>query len=161
MDAENLIWVVIFVIYVVSVIAKRLRGAAKPTDGAPAPRVPRLAEKIEAWLGQVRRELEAAAKKPVSPPAGWEQVAPPREDWAEEAPEPAADAAPPAPKRVMARKPKPPVRKAPPQAPAPAVVSVKRRVDDFSSLEVQDLRRAVIWSEILGPPLALRERQEF
>lgn len=159
MDTENLIWIFIFGIYILSVIAKRLRASAKPKDSVPSPRPSGLRKKFEDWLDKIRQELEAASQKPSSGPTGWDQVAPSQDDWIDEEPEPAAVAAPPSPKKIMARKSKLSVRQEPPQA--PSSVSVKRGVDDFSSLEVQDLRRAVIWSEILGPPLALRERKGF
>jgi hypothetical protein len=149
MKFEHLIWIVIFIFYVVSIIIKKGRAASKTGGKATPKKLPEWKEKLNQFLSQVQQTTQQG-KPPDDPELTLEELS-------FEEIEPAAEK-PPAPKR----KPSPPKRKpalvkADIKSPQPAVPAKKIRPIDLA-FGIQDLRKAVIWSEILAPPLALRDQ---
>jgi hypothetical protein len=154
MKTENLIWVLIFLVYIVSVILKKARagskdgkvGAAKSRSGWKA--------KLDQYLTRIKQEMEASKREGPGADTVWEELMQSEEDPLQPAREETI-----------------PVRKAPliKEAPAPIIESVIKKVAAGSTVSadragsndlsfgVQDLRRAVVWSEILAPPIALRD----
>jgi hypothetical protein len=151
MKFEHLIWIVLFLFYVVSIIIKRGRAAQK-TSGKTAPKkLPEWKEKLNKFLSQVQQA--AGQEKPLEDPGLI------LEELSFEEIEPAVEK-PPAPKRKpLVPKRKPALVKAESKSPEPAFAAKKTRPNDLA-FGIQDLRKAVIWSEILAPPLALRDKKE-
>ena len=149
MEFEYLIWIIFFLVYVVWTVLKRARTGSKA--GGKGIIGGEWRAKIDGFLAKAQQELKAARQETLEKKTGWEEILP-SED---KKPKPMPQRISPAPKK------KP--------APAEAVVettkptvSEKEKVTKDSVYGTQDLRKAVIWSEILAPPLALRdEYREF
>ena len=143
MKFENLIWIVIFLVYVVSIIFKKMRAASKAGEKEIVKKRPEWKEKLEQFVSQVQqmaRQEDAPddlgqIRKEISDERIMEAV--------EEPPLPE-----PKPVRVKAR--------AKRIKPAVSKKEIQSRDLEFG---IEDLRKAVIWSEILAPPLALRKRE--
>ena len=170
MDFESLIWAVIFLIYIASVVLKRIRSSSKAKKKAAATTRTGWKEKLTKFqrqiqdmfsdfMKQMQQEVEAAKKKDSEKETGWEKLLPPKDDE----PEPVAeqielmDVSPDRPRKIVgeeiafrwedaAEKKEP-------------VVPEKEPLAKDLPYGIQDLRRAVIWSEILAPPVALREER--
>ncbi len=139
-------------------------------------------DKFGGFFNQIQQEVESAKQEDSKKETGWEKFLPPKDDE----PEPAAkitemmDVSPkpfrrmvredatfqdvePMRQEVIVQRKAQPVKTAPAFKPKPSVlkdvVEKKEPVDSEKGLAygIQDLRRAVIWSEILAPPLALRD----
>ena len=182
MDFESFIWIIIFLIYVASVIYKRTRSASKAKKSVsvkkPSGWMEKLIEfqtqfqkKAGGFLAEIQREMEAAKLKDSKQETGWEKFLPPTDEEPilvakeDDSPEPI-------PKKIktdVAPKVAEPIRKKtgfqkirrPLQAtPSTEIMpSEKKDVAEKKDipLEIKDLKRAVIWAEILAPPLALRD----
>jgi hypothetical protein len=157
MKFEHLIWIIIFLVYLVTVIFKRVSTASKIGGQGIAKRRPEWREKLDNFLSQARKELEITKQEDSNKDTGWEKVLPREEDdletiW-EEIPLQTAG-------QVIEKTPspeiKPAVVKADAESIAPAVSGKEIQSNDLG-FGIQDLRKAVIWSEILAPPLALRD----
>ena len=142
MKFENLIWIIIFLVYVVWLIIKKVRAASKTSEQGVAKRLPEWKEKLNKFMSQVQQM--AAEGEPL------EDLGPIREEISSERIEPAIEK-PPLPKI------KPALVKADAESAEPAV-SGKEILPKDLEFGIQDLRKAVIWSEILAPPLALRDK---
>ena len=156
MKFESLIWVVIFLIYVLSIIIKRMRAASK-TENKGAHR-PDWRKKLDEFLAKARQEMNASTQEGPVQETDWERFLPQEDDAAE----PLRDEPPPqkivkVKEKTPAPKIKPTPVKAAAKSPAP-VVSEKKIPSKGLASGTEDLRKAVIWSEILAPPLALRDR---
>ena len=142
MKFENLIWVILFLVYMVFIFLKKTRAASKSEGGGVGKSRTGLKGKLDEFLSRIKAEIEAAN------PKGSDDVKPVLYESPPERIEPVID--------------KKPVLKVKP-APARAVSkSIKPVVDGKKTLPgleygIRDLRKAVIWSEILAPPLALRD----
>ena len=142
MKFENLIWVILFLVYMVFIFLKKTRAASKSEAGGVGKSRTGLKGKLDEFLSRIKAEIEAAN------PKGSDDVKPVLYESPPERIEPVID--------------KKPVLKVKP-APARAVSkSIKPVVDGKKTLPgleygIRDLRKAVIWSEILAPPLALRD----
>lgn len=143
MKSENLIWIVIFLVYVVFIIFKKMRAASETGEKGIAKRAPAWKEKLDQFMSQVQQMARQ-----------------------EDAPEDLGQIR----QEIAAERIKEAVEKPPLPEPKPVVVKARaERIEEAVSgrkmlsaeLEfgIQNLRKAVIWSEILAPPLALRKRE--
>ena len=157
MKSGNLIWIIIFLVYVVTVILKRVYAASKTGDQGIAKRRPEWREKLDKFLSQARQDLEITTQEDSNKETGWEELLPQEEDdletIREEIPSQRTG-------RVLEKtsspKIKPALVKAHTESIEPAV-SGKEILPKDLEFGIRDLRKAVIWSEILAPPLALRD----
>jgi F0F1-type ATP synthase membrane subunit b/b' len=63
MKFEHLIWIIIFLVYLVTVILKRVYAASKTGDLGIAKRRSEWREKLDKYLSQARQELEIAKQE--------------------------------------------------------------------------------------------------
>ena len=141
MKFEHLIWIIIFLVFVVSVIIKKVRAASKTSEKGIAKRLPEWKEKLNKFMSQIQQMTREGDP--------LEDLGPIREEISSERIEQAIEK-PPLPKI------KPALVKADAESGEPAV-SGKEILPKYLEFGIQDLRKAVIWSEILAPPLALRD----
>ena len=141
MKFEHLIWIIIFLVFVVSVIIKKVRAASKTSEKGIAKRLPEWKEKLNKFMSQVQQMAKEGDT--------LEDLGPTRKEISSERIEQAIEK-PPLPKI------KPALVKADAESIEPAV-SGKEILPKDLEFGIQDLRKAVIWSEILAPPLALRD----
>jgi len=142
MKFEHLIWIIIFLVFVMFVILKKVRAAPKTSEKGIAKRLPEWKEKLNKFMSQVQQM--AREGEPL------EDLGPIRKEISSERIEQAIEK-PPLPKI------KPALVKADAESIEPAV-SGKEILPKDLEFGIQDLRKAVIWSEILAPPLALRDK---
>jgi len=143
MNFEDLIWIILFLVYVVWVIIKKVRAASKTSEKGIAKRLPKWKERLNKFMSQVQqmdREGDTL-----------EDLGLIRKEISSERIEQAIEK-PPLPKI------KPALVKADAESIEPAV-SGKEILPKDLEFGIQDLRKAVIWSEILAPPLALRDEE--
>ena len=169
MDFESLIWIIIFLVYVASVIIKKVSAASKTGEERPAKKRPEWKEKLSKFMSQVKQEIEATKQEDLKKESGWERFLPREDDELElamedvtlEDLEPIRKETPPERVvQVLKKTPSPKIKPAPVKVVAESIepaVSEKEIRPKGLAYGVQDLRRAVIWSEILAPPLALRD----
>ena len=142
MKFEHLIWIIIFLVFVVSVILKKVRAASKTSEKGIAKRLPEWKEKLNKFRSQVQQMAREGDT--------LEDLGPIRKEISSKRIEQAIEK-PPLPKI------KPALVKADAETIEPAV-SGKEILPKDLEFGIQDLRKAVIWSEILAPPLALRDK---
>ena len=157
MKFEHLIWIIIFLVYVVSRVLKRVSAASKTGGQGIAKRRPEWREKLDNFLSQARQELEIAKQEDSIKETGWEEILPQVEDdletIREEIPSQKTE---PVPEKTPFPEIKPALVKADAEG-IESAVSGKEILSNDLAFGIQDLRKAVIWSEILAPPLALRD----
>ena len=141
MEFENLIWFIIFLVFVVRVFLKKVRVASKASEKGVAKKLPEWKEKLNKFISQVQQMAEERDTP--------EDLGAMREEISSERIE-QAKVKPPLPKI------KPSLEKADAESIEPAVLGTKIPRTELG-FGIQDLRKAVIWSEILAPPLALRD----
>ena len=142
MKFENLIWIIIFLVYVVWLIIKKVRAASKTSEKRVAKRLPEWKEKLNKFMSQIQQM--AREGEPL------EDLGPIRKEISSERIE-----------QVIEKPPLPKIKPALVKADAESiepVVSGKEILPKDLEFGIQDLRKAVIWSEILAPPLALRDK---
>ena len=165
---DDIITLIIVIITVVSAITS-IRSKQKPKSGAKQAPGGELGTKLKAFFAEVQRGFEEQTSKSPSGASRWERLqnagqskAPPARSYElspddlelEEEKPPAAPARRMQQHRPAGTRPKP--EAAPPVHPAhgpcaPEPLAVKGApCPEF-------LQRAVVWSEILGPPVALRD----
>ena len=142
MKFENLIWIIIFLVYVVWLIIKKVRAASKTSEKRVAKRPPEWKEKLNKFMSQVQ-QMAGEGDTPEDLGLIRKEISSERIKQAIEKP--------PLPKI------KPALVKADAESLDPAV-SGKEILPKDLEFGIQDLRKAVIWSEILAPPLALRDK---
>src|SRR5210317_759235 len=142
MKFEHFIWLIIFLGFVVSVIFKKVRAASKTSEKESAKRLPEWKEKLNKFMSQVQQMAGEGDT--------LEDLGPIQKEISSERIEQAIEK-PPLPKI------KPALVKADAESAEPAV-SEKEILPKDLEFGIQDLRKAVIWSEILAPPLALRDK---
>jgi len=150
MDFGYLIWIIIILVYIASFILKRMRAASKTVEKGIAKGPPEWKVKLDKYLAQTRQEQEIAKQEDSGEETGWAQVLPKEDDMPALAmEETGAMAISPAPARKVTR-----------ERVVPGDLKPARKKISPKGLTygIQDLRRAVIWSEILAPPLALRDK---
>ena len=155
MKFEYLIWIIIFLVYMVFIFLKKSRAALKSEEMGGGGSRTGLQGKLNKFLSRIKAEIEAANPKGSDEETGWEAVLPQEEDV-----KPARDESPP--ERIEPVIEKRPVLKVKPAPARPVSESMKPAVDGKKTLPglaygIRDLRKAVVWSEILAPPLALRD----
>lgn len=152
MDIESLIWIAAVVIWAVSAILKKKRVASPPPAKNKSRKVPEWKEKLDQYLAQIRQELttepeEAAAvteihraEKPLSaviPDARKTRLE--RAARIESLERSAEDRFP----ETVLQKPETELEKT-------------VRPEMVPEFVIEDLQKAIIWSEILGSPVALK-----
>ncbi len=142
MKFEHLIWIIIFLVFVMFVILKKVRAAPKTSEKGIAKRLPEWKEKLNKFMSQVQQMAREGDT--------LEDLGPIRKEISSKRIEQAIEK-PPLPKI------KPALVKADAESIEPAV-SGKEILPKDLEFGIQDLRKAVIWSEILAPPLALRDK---
>jgi hypothetical protein len=142
MKFEHLIWIIIFLVFVMFVILKKVRAAPKTSEKGIAKRLPEWKEKLNKFMSQVQQMSREGDT--------LEDLGPIRKEISSKRIEQAIEK-PPLPKI------KPALVKADAESIEPAV-SGKEILPKDLEFGIQDLRKAVIWSEILAPPLALRDK---
>ncbi len=157
MKFENLIWIIIPLIYVVSVILKRARADSKAGEKGIVKKPPGWKEKLNQFLSQMKQEIEATKQEGLNQETGWEEILPQEDDDLEPV---RKEISPERTEQVLEITPSPKIKPARVKAVAESIeqgVSGKAISHRDLAYGVQDLRKAVIWSEILAPPLALRD----
>lgn len=160
MDLDRFAPLIIFLIVFISVIRKHLARKKKAADTTDAP-APKHAQgqwlgKLVDALNQVKTEIEAAKQKTAREKEDpWEQIRPPKPAqpglvWdknvlKEDAPAPLIEELEPPPEPVHVK------------AEEIIVPETIRSRSKKRSLKRIPLRQAVVWSEILGPPVSLRD----
>lgn len=141
MKFEQFIWIIIFLVFVVSVIIKKVRAVSKTSEKGNAKRLPEWKEKLDKFMSQVQQMAREGDT--------LEDLGPIRKEISSKRIEQAI-------KKPPLPKIKPALVKADAESIEPAV-SGKEILPKDLEFGIQDLRKAVIWSEILAPPLALRD----
>jgi len=141
MKFEHLLWVIIFLVYVVSAIIKKRRAVLKTSEKGVAKKLPAWKEKLDTFMSQVQQMAREGDMV--------EDPEPDPEEIYSETIEQAIE-------KPLLPKIKPVLVKADAESIEPAVSGkeIRPKILEFG---IQDLRKAVIWSEILAPPLALRD----
>lgn len=160
---EDLIPVLIFVFFVLSAVVKKIAAMGKKASlkGSPSQQKPSvlgdLIQQIKQQMAEMAEAQKSAKPPEKSPPVRGARkrspVAPVRSSQVPAQPKPKKSSKPPVaaePDRAVKKSAPPPVVK-----PVPSPPSALPSLDSGMSL-----RNAVIWSEILGPPLALRDPLE-
>jgi hypothetical protein len=166
MDA--LITLIIIIITVVSVVS-RIRTKEKSKSGARPAAGSELGTKLKAFFTEIQRSFEEQTPKGPAGASRWQRLqdagqakGPPERSYElsyedlelEEEKPPAAPVKKAPVRRPASDSPKPAV--APPVDSAPAPCAPKP-LDAGTASCPESLRKAVVWSEILGPPVALRD----
>ena len=173
---ENLIPFILFVIVgILSAIGKMRKVKKKKNTDVRKPRG--LTGRIQAWLTDLRQRIETQSRKAPKGQFDWEQLIGRSGlktaettahddafedmdlDTVQETPSPRPNATP------LVTPPPPHMPSQPPEKPDmmavdPPRMSVKGRRKTITNVlptSRSDLRQAVVWSEILGPPIALRD----
>lgn len=152
MDFENLIWIAAVLIYVASVILKKKRITERPEAADKPKKRPEWREKLDRYLVQIKQEIKtelegAAAEKEIrrevtAAPAVFADA--PKSRFEKEAViEALKVSVDELPRETISVKPETEIEKS-------------ERPERASKFVIKDLRNAIIWSEILGPPVALR-----
>lgn len=188
MDFESIIWIVVFLIYIASVMVKRIRRASKTEEKEATKTYSGWKEKLTKFKSQVqgkfgdfmndiKQEMEAAKQKEAKKETGWEKFLPPKTEATDLSAEPTPKDnekdvtlldAEPTRRDLFYQKKAQPLKTVPPLKPKPPVEKViaekKEPLDSEKKIRekelpygIRDLRRAIIWSEILAPPIALRD----
>ena len=144
MKFEYLIGIIIFLVYVVWKVFKgALSGSKASGKGIMGGE---WKAKLDGFLSKAQQELKASRQETLKKITGWEEILPSEDEE---------------PKSIRQRiSPAPKIKPAPAKAVAESMkptVSEKKYLPKDSVYGTQDLRKAVIWSEILAPPLALRD----
>ncbi len=142
MKFEHLIWIIIFLVFVMFVILKKVRAAPKTSEKGIAKRLPEWKEKLNKFMSQVQQMAREGDT--------LEDLGPIRKEISSKRIE-----------QVIEKPPLPKIKPALVKADAESIepaVSGKEILPKDLEFGIQDLRKAVIWSEILAPPLALRDK---
>ena len=152
MKSEYLIWIILFLVYMVFIFLKKTRAASKSEERGGGRSRPGLQGKLDKFLSRIKAEIEAANPKGSNEETGWEEYLPQEEDvktLRDESP----------PERIEPVIGKKPVLKVKagtvPESMKPVVDG--KKILPGLEYGIRDLRKAVVWSEILAPPLALRD----
>jgi hypothetical protein len=174
---EELIPFLLFVIFGILSAVGKVRKDKKKRKSSNARRRQGLAARIHAWLTDLQQRIEAQSKNAPKGTFDWEQLigrsdlkgpdTPPLDDAREEIdldpfkepPSPLPEAAP------AAASPPPHMPTQPLEEPDMPAVDIPRMpikprrkpIPGVLPTNRADLRLAIVWSEILGPPIALRD----
>jgi hypothetical protein len=168
MNIHDIIPIIIFILYVAAIIHKRRKKKKQAAQGPkPAKKPSRLFAKLGEKWAQALKELEKQAeldkRKKAGQATGWERLVgktPPKPHEDESVLEwedtPSGPLTPP-PLKGFHYDPKKDQPKTVPKTVKPITARRRRHPLLGASQDVTDLRRAVVWLEILAPPLALRD----
>ena len=162
MKFQSIILIAIVGFYILSFVLKKIIAASKSVKQNGAGKTPEWKQKLNRYMAQVRQEMGPAKQEVLPGQTGWERVMPRVEDEPEDESEYEPGYAMEAPARTAGPAKKPSSKKIPvPARPArktkPTTVSETQTRPKALGFGIADLRKAVIWSEILAPPLALRD----
>jgi hypothetical protein len=143
MKFEFLIWIIIFIIFVGFSVFKRMRSALKAGENKSDKQESGWKERVDQFLSQVQR-VTGEKDLLVDQEQGWKDISSNTIDPAVE-------------KRPLPEQ-KPAIPKAFAERTDPPI-SGSDISPIYLDIGIQDLRKAVIWSEILAPPLALRDKR--
>ena len=143
MKFEYLMWIIIFLVFVVSTIVKKVRAASKTSGNGTAIRLPEWKEKLNKFMSQFQKMTWEEDRLVDLEPNLWKEISPDSFEQARE--------------KMPLPKIKPALMKTEAESIEPAVSGKEILVEELG-FGIQDLRKAVIWSEILAPPLALRDK---
>ncbi len=171
---DNVITLIVIIIMVVSIVNK-LKPKDKAKQGKKPVRGGGLIDKLNAFLAEVQNNLEQQNKRTSGESFDWddlieeEQVSEQKVRYEseslrnlvlEETPPPAP------PPRTPSRMPPRESRLARPKRESPAATDLKpapgsrrRRHRRSITMHPGQLRKAIVWSEIIGPPVALKGQQ--
>jgi hypothetical protein len=174
---EELIPFLLFVIFGILSAVGKIKKNKKKKIGAKARGRQGLAARIHAWLTDLQQRIEAQSKNAPKGTFDWEQLIgrsdlkgpdnPPLDDAhddidldpVEETPSPLPEAAPaaasPAPRMPTRLLEKPDTMAVEP--PRMAIKPGRKPVPSVLPTSRSGLRQAIVWSEILGPPIGLRD----
>lgn len=168
---DNLITLIFIIIAVLSLLGKiqpkKKAGTASSNTGG-------WMERLNAYLTDLQNKIEQQAKANNSNASGWDELVDDTDDdideydadeysledlvLEEDVPRPAVKKEPRVPSPVKASvRPQDPAT-AMPAAQAQPGMGAGKSMGPILESNRKDLRRAIIWSEILGPPLALRDQ---
>ena len=148
MEIENLIGILIFLIFIVSVIRKKARAGSRDEKAGTAKSQFGWKAKLDKYLTRIKQEMEASKREGPGADTVWEELMQ-SEETSPEIREPVIE-------KARSSTIEPVIRKVSAKSTEPSACARETPSKDLS-YGVQDLRRAVIWSEILAPPLALRD----
>lgn len=165
---DDIFTLIIIIITIVSAIGQIVKAKQKSASGAKPAARSELGTKLKAFFSEIQQRLEEQSPKGSPGGSPWDALQnigrakePPTESYdlsledlemeEEEATAPPVKKPPPRPARVH---PKPAAAR--PVDPAPAPCAPEPLVGETAPCP-EFLRRAVVWSEILGTPLALRD----
>jgi len=152
MKSEYLIWIILFLVYMVFIFLKKTRAASKSEERGGGRSRPGLQGKLDKFLSRIKAEIEAANPKGSNEETGWEEYLPQEEDVKTLRDEPPPERIEP----VIGKKPVLKVKAGTVPESMKPVVDGKKILPGLE-YGIRDLRKAVVWSEILAPPLALRD----
>jgi hypothetical protein len=168
---ENFIPLIVILIFIISIVS-RIKGAQKPKSGAgPAPSGD-LGTKLRAFFSEIQQKLEEQAPSGPSGRSRWERLSTadqtrlpplPDDEMSLDDLELAYEEAQPTPAPVKKKPLRPAMPLTPPPEELPRSDSGRPGPCTPKPLYAKEapcpefLRRAVVWSEILGPPVALRD----
>lgn len=173
MDFELIIPILFFVIVVIANILKVIRSKATKSSEKKGPGFAGgIKTMIEGLATQIREELETASGEPKQQSSGWDQILSPAgpsqmPEQPPSQPQARPRVKPKAIKTVQKKAGVPltlPQQKAPDQKPPEREQTEPPILGEIPvtgpKVTANELRNAVVWSEILAPPLALRNQSE-
>ncbi|MFC1829353.1 hypothetical protein ACFL0O_07070 [Thermodesulfobacteriota bacterium] len=160
MDFESLIWIVAVLIWVVSAVIKKKRAAPEPKEKAATKKRPEWREKLDGFLTQIKKQMQGElndtpptmeiSRKEMETMGGFSEFLEKRagkEPYYQDIELSADDISYEGMETV-------------PEEPAPVdtepEIEAPSRPESVLRYDIKDLRKAIIWSEILGPPVALK-----
>jgi hypothetical protein len=149
MDFEYLIWFLIFLVYIGSFILKRMRSASKPKSSGGLHFGWK--KKLDDFLARAKEEMNETRQVGATTDTVWDRFLSQESDESE----PLEDEAPPV-KTEPIIKPEPVAVDKRKRATVDSATGIPLRKEESSRRSV-DLKKAVVWAEILGPPVALRK----
>ena len=168
---ENLITILLFLGIAVFTIIRKVGSKQKAVNKAKPTTPPKqgtLAFKINEFIAKVQERIEAETGQGPSSSAEWRELMDDGMVSLQE-PETLEDLVidevvepPTQPKRSTTRIPSTPRRKKSPVEPSPVPAPESQAAFQANQLvprNQSDLRKAIVWAEIIGPPVALRDRQ--
>ena len=169
---DNIVTLIVIIIVVLSIFSK-LKARRKTQPGA-TPLVGGWVTKLKALLTDIQRQIEQQSKDRTTGASGWDQFLDDGETFSTPSD---ADAEALDDRMFEQSQTQPPPKRMPPAAPVRSQTSRSDRIQlppgaprqkalhagkpsrTFMAASRADLRKAVIWSEILGPPVALRDQR--
>jgi hypothetical protein len=157
MDFEYLIWFLIFLVYIGLFILKRMRSKSKSKSSGGVQFGWK--KKLDDFLARAKKEMNENRQGGATTETVWDRFL--SEEYDES--EPVEDEEPPVTIEPVTERRAEPIIK-----PDPVAVGKRKRatVDSPTSIPLKkeepsrrsvDLKKAVVWAEILGPPVALKE----